>query len=90
MNYGYFRRYRSVHLFAVATTLMVAAICGSSATSQAASPSGTTIPNASQLVDSSGNIWTVSGGVVYENGKATPSTQVSLLLYYQAQSTLTT
>jgi Right handed beta helix region len=33
-------------------------------------------------VDSSGNIWTVSGGVVYENGKATASSTVSLLLYY--------
>jgi hypothetical protein len=46
------------------------------------SPNGTTIPSATQIVDSSGNVWTVSGGVIYENGKlAGYSNGVSLLLY---------
>jgi hypothetical protein len=48
-----------------------------------ASASGTTIPSASQIVDSQGNIWTVSGGVVLENGAdAGYSSGVILLLYY--------
>jgi len=33
-----------------------------------ASPSGTTIPGSAQITDASGNVWTVSAGVIYENG----------------------
>jgi hypothetical protein len=46
------------------------------------SPSGTTIPSATQITDSSGHIWTVSGGVISENGAlAGYSKSVTLLLY---------
>jgi hypothetical protein len=46
------------------------------------SPSGTTIPSAKQITDSSGNVWTVSGGVIYENtALAGYSSGVALLLY---------
>src|SRR5450755_2198897 len=45
-----------------------AATARASALSSTASPSGTTIPSATQGTDSSGNIWTVSDGVIYENG----------------------
>jgi YVTN family beta-propeller protein len=45
------------------------------------SPSGTTIPAATQIVDSDLDVWTVSGGGVYEKGKRTPSSDVILLLY---------
>ena len=44
--------------------------------------SGTTIPSASQIIDSNLNVWTLSGGVAYENGHATPSSGVILLLCY--------
>jgi YVTN family beta-propeller protein len=47
-----------------------------------ASASGTTIPSATQIVDSGTNVWTVSGGQVYENHALTPSSEVILLLYY--------
>jgi hypothetical protein len=47
-----------------------------------ASPNGTTIPSAAQIVDSTGNLWTVSGGVISENGKlAGYSAGVTLLVY---------
>jgi hypothetical protein len=43
----------------------------------------TTIPPATQILDSSQNIWTVTGGVVYENGvTAGYSANVVLLLWY--------
>ncbi len=46
------------------------------------SASGTTIPSATQIVDASVNVWTVSGGVISENGKpAGFSAGVTLLLY---------
>jgi PQQ-dependent dehydrogenase (methanol/ethanol family) len=45
------------------------------------SPSPTSIPPATQIVDSHLNVWTVSGGQVYENGRLTPSSGVILLLY---------
>jgi len=32
------------------------------------SPSGTTIPGSPQITDNTGNVWTVAGGVIYENG----------------------
>lgn len=48
-----------------------------------ASPDGTTIPSASSITDSSGNSWTVVGGVVKENGSnAGFSSSVTLLLWY--------
>jgi hypothetical protein len=47
-----------------------------------ASAEGTTIPSARQILDSSGNVWTVSGGIIYENGAlAGYSNDVTLLLY---------
>ncbi len=52
-----------------------------------ASPSGTTIPGAAQITDSGGNVWTLSGGVVLENGSAAGySANVSLLLYFNGAS----
>ena len=45
------------------------------------SASPTTIPSATQIVDSHLDVWTVSGGQVYENGQLTPSGGVILLLY---------
>ncbi len=56
-----------------------------SGTGVAASASGTTIPSATQIVDSSGNVWTVSGGAIYENGNhAGSSANTALLLYYNS------
>jgi len=49
----------------------------------AASPNNSTIPLLTQLVDSNNNIWTVVGGVVYQNGKLAGLTNNSkLLLWY--------
>ena len=45
------------------------------------SPSGTTMPAATQIVDSELNVWTISAGGVYEKGQRTPSADVILLLY---------
>lgn len=49
-----------------------------------ASPSGTTIPSASRIVDSSGTVWTLtSGHQIAKNGTVDPVTaNVVLLLYY--------
>jgi len=48
----------------------------------AASASGTTIPSATQITDSSAGVWTVTAGVVSENGAPASHTKdVSLLLY---------
>lgn len=52
------------------------------AASDAPSSSGTTIPTATQIVDSGLNVWTLSGGLAYENGELTPSDEVILLLCY--------
>ena len=46
------------------------------------SPSGTTIPSASQIVDASGDVWTVSGGEDYVNGIAEGAAYIVTLLYY--------
>jgi hypothetical protein len=47
-----------------------------------ASLSGTIIPSAPQIIDSSGNVWTVSRGVIYMNGAlAGYSNAVTQLLY---------
>jgi Glycosyl hydrolase catalytic core len=52
-------------------------------TNLSTSPSGTTIPPASQIVDNSKNIWTVKQSVVYENGALAGYTaNVALLLFY--------
>ena len=64
-----------------AATVAVARSAGSSGAN--ASANGTMIPAAAKIVDSALNVWTVSGGVVYENG--TPagfSAGVTLLLYF--------
>jgi hypothetical protein len=48
----------------------------------AASASGTTIPSATQIIDGSADVWTVTAGVVSENGAPASHTRdVSLLLY---------
>jgi len=47
------------------------------------SPDGTTIPPATQILDSAGHVWTVSGGVVFEDGaSAGYSANVTELLWY--------
>src|ERR1700719_2108106 len=48
----------------------------------ATSPSGTTIPPASQIVDASGNVWTLVSGYPLENAQYTAASGISLLLYY--------
>jgi len=63
------------------STAMTAVIHAASTTG-AASPNGTAIPTATQIIDGSGNVWTVAGGVAYENGAAAGnSSNVTLLLY---------
>jgi hypothetical protein len=55
-----------------------------SSTCFAASPSGTTIPPAAQIVDSNGGVWTVNGGLCYLNGtQAGNCNSVQTLLFYQ-------
>jgi hypothetical protein len=67
------------------TATVASAIRAAAATT--ASPSGTTIPAATQIIDAGGNLWTVSGGVIDENGKlAGYSAGVTLLVY--ANSTI--
>jgi hypothetical protein len=52
------------------------------ATAGTTSIDGTTIPSATQIIDSTGNVWTVSGGVASENGALAGYTKnVKLLLY---------
>jgi hypothetical protein len=52
------------------------------AATNAVSVSGTRIPSAASIIDSSGNAWTVSGGVIHENGAlAGYSASVTKLLY---------
>jgi len=47
------------------------------------SPDGTTIPSASSIIDKTGAVWTVVGGVIYKNGATVGNTfNVSLLLWY--------
>jgi hypothetical protein len=47
-----------------------------------ASLSGTAIPSATQIIDGSGNTWTVAAGVIYiDGGRAGYSNAVTLLLY---------
>jgi hypothetical protein len=47
------------------------------------SPDGTAIPSATYIIDSSNNVWTVVGGVIYRNNQTVGNTyNVSLLLWY--------
>jgi hypothetical protein len=48
-----------------------------------ASPAGTSIPAATQITDSSGNVWAVVGGVVYENGALAGYSNAVTALVYQ-------
>lgn len=48
----------------------------------AASPSGTTMPSAPQIIDSAGNIWTPGNGTFYENAVSVTGAMTTLLLYY--------
>ena len=60
-------------------------LAGSDPRAVGASPSGTTIPSAAQIIDSADNVWAVSGGIIYENGvPAGYSNNVTLLLYENA------
>jgi hypothetical protein len=65
---------------------------GGSTTAPATSASGAAIPGTTQLVDATHNTWTLSGGVVYENGStAGYSANVTQLVYsngliYQANA----
>src|ERR1700751_252638 len=52
---------------------------------QADSPNGTTIPNATQIVDTKSNVFTLAGGSVYRNGKALASSGITVLLYYNSK-----
>jgi len=46
------------------------------------SASGTIMPWASQIIDTYGNVWTLSGGLFYENGSVRTSSVTQWLLYY--------
>jgi len=52
---------------------------------EAHSPNGTTIPNATQIVNTKGNVFTLAGGSVYLNGKALASSRITVLLYYNSK-----
>jgi hypothetical protein len=52
---------------------------------EAHSPNGTTIPNATQIVNTKGNVFTLAGGSVYMNGKALASSHITVLLYYNSK-----
>lgn len=48
-----------------------------------ASPDGTAIPPATSFTDNGGNVWTLSGGVIYRNGGTVGNTyNVTVLLWY--------
>jgi len=55
---------------------------GNGAGGGSASPNGTTIPTASQIVDGGGNVWTRSGGSFHVNGTSVTSSITILLLYF--------
>jgi hypothetical protein len=54
--------------------------CGT-ITALSESVSGATIPMAAQIIDSELNVWTMVNGKVLENGVATPSAAVIMMLY---------
>jgi len=60
-----------------ATTFTVAA-----APALTASASGTTIPSASEIVDTSLNVWTLKSGIVYKNGSTAGYTANVILLLF--------
>jgi hypothetical protein len=65
-----------------APSSVAAAASVKAAVAVAASASGTTIPAATQITDASADVWTVTAGVVSENGALAGYSQgVSLLLY---------
>jgi hypothetical protein len=76
-------------------TVLEQTACGDTNTSQiwdiaasavAASPSGTTIPSGDKIFDSAGDAWTLTSGVVLENGADVGYTaNVSLVLYYKGK-----
>jgi hypothetical protein len=67
---------------AAAATVSNAEMRAIPATAGTTSISGTTIPSATQIIDSTGNVWTVSAGVISENGALAGYTKnVKLLLY---------
>jgi hypothetical protein len=67
---------------ALAFVLFCAMAMGGYAQALTASPSDTTIPAATQIVDVNGNVWKLSGGMVYENGNDVSNGEVILLLFY--------
>ena len=64
-----------------AFSIQVTAPVSPAATSVSAS--GTMIPSATQIVDSTHTVWTLASGVIYQDGKAAAySANVALLLYF--------
>jgi beta-glucanase (GH16 family) len=49
---------------------------------EAASPDGTTMPSATQIEDSVGNIWIPGNGIFYVNGNPVTGPITTMLLYY--------
>ena len=65
-----------------AATPVTPATAGTAATTATASVNGTTIPAATQIIDGSGNVWTVGAGAVSKNGALAGYTNsVALVLY---------
>jgi hypothetical protein len=68
--------------FSAASHVKAAAETTAAATKAKASPNGAAIPPESKIIDSGGHVWTLAGGVVYENGAdAGHSSKVTLLVY---------
>jgi hypothetical protein len=65
----------SPNSFAIAASIKTA-------TPSTGSLNGTSIPSATQITDSGGNVWTVSGGVVYKNGASAGYSHGATLLLY--------
>jgi Glycosyl hydrolase family 26 len=64
------------------TLIFVLALDGAARADDA---SGTTIPNAAQITDSNGTVWTLDGsGNSYENGNPDGGSYITLLLYYNS------
>jgi len=65
-----------------AATASTAATTATTAATATASVNGTTVPSASKIIDGAGNVWTVGGGAISENGALAGYTNaVTLLLY---------
>jgi hypothetical protein len=65
----------------IGTIIKTPAVSGTAAV-RVASASGSMIPTVSQLVDSTGNVWTVSGGVISINGATQSVTHKVIVLLY--------